>query len=90
MRPLEQLFRLEIEFHRRLRREAPDAPDPASLHTSYALQAGYEPLLKGMGRVAARDVDQLAERLAAAGDPRDVGAARDALVRLLGLGTERG
>jgi hypothetical protein len=49
MSPLERLFALEIEFHRRLRQEAPGTADPAALHTSYALQAGYEPLLRGLG-----------------------------------------
>ena len=34
---LEQLFSLEVEFHRRLRTEAPERSDTASLHTSYSL-----------------------------------------------------
>ncbi len=40
MSPLERLFRLEIEFHRRLRTEAAGSGDASSLHTSYALQMG--------------------------------------------------
>jgi hypothetical protein len=38
--PLETLFRLEIEFHRRLRTTAPGTAEASSLHTSYALQSG--------------------------------------------------
>jgi hypothetical protein len=84
MAPLEPLFALEVEFHRTLRDEAPDNRDPAALHTSYALQAGYEPLLRRVGRVRYEDLDRLAQRHLAA-DPRDVVAAREALARLLGV-----
>ena len=62
MSPLEQLFVLEIEFHRKLRQEAPGTADAAALHTSYALQCGYEPLLRIIGRVTAQDLDRLAHR----------------------------
>jgi len=86
MPPLERLFRLEIEFHRRLRTQAPGTVDAGALHTSYALQAGYESLIGAAGTVTAVDLDRLRARLAAAGDPRDVRAARDSLERLLGLG----
>ena len=51
MSPLETLFRLEIEFHQRLRTQAPGDGDAASLHTSYALQSGYNPLLHSLGPV---------------------------------------
>jgi hypothetical protein len=85
MAPLERLFALEVEFHRRLRDEAPDLRDPAALHTSYALQAGYEPLLRRVGRITFDDLDRLAQRHLAAADPRDVVAAREALARLLGV-----
>jgi hypothetical protein len=85
MPPLERLFRLEIEFHRRLRTQAPGTVDTSALHTSYALQSGYEPLIGAVGTVTARDLDRLRARLATAGDPRDVLAARDSLERLLGL-----
>ena len=54
------------------------------MHTSYALQAGYEPLLKSIGAVAAADVEALAGRLAPAGDARDVLKARDSIIGLLG------
>jgi hypothetical protein len=85
MPPLERLFRLEIEFHRRLRTQAPGTVDAGALHTSYALQAGYEPLIGAVGAVNAGDLDRLRVRLATAGDPRDVLAARDSLKRLVGL-----
>jgi hypothetical protein len=85
MAPLEQLFTYEIEFHRRLRCEAPGTADATALHTSYALQCGYEPLLKRLGTVTAQDIDRLAQRLQLAGDARDVLAARDTLTSLLGL-----
>jgi hypothetical protein len=85
MSPLERLFALEVEFHRKLRCETPGTPDAAALHTSYALQSGYEPLLRRTGRVTAQDLSRLAERFTLTGDPRDVLAARDSLARLLGL-----
>jgi hypothetical protein len=44
MTPLERLFAFEIEFSRKLRCDAPGTADAAALHTSYALQCGYEPL----------------------------------------------
>jgi hypothetical protein len=86
MSPLERLLSREIEFHRRLRQEAPGTADVDDLHTSYALQSGYEPLLQQLGRVTAQDIDLLAERYQLAGDARDVLAARDFLTRLPCLG----
>jgi hypothetical protein len=83
---LETLFRLEIEFHRRLRTEAPCAIDTSGLHTSYALQAGYEPLLFSLGRVTASDIERLRTRLVSAGDARDIRAARDSIEQILGIG----
>jgi hypothetical protein len=85
MASLDQLFALEIEFHRKLRCEAPGTQDATALHTSYALQAGYERLLRGVGRVTAQDLERTCERHILARDARDVLAARDALTRLLGL-----
>jgi hypothetical protein len=85
MPPLERLFRLEIEFHRRLRTQAPGNVDVGALHTSYALQAAYEPLIGAAGTVTAGDLDRLHARLAQASDPRDVLAARDSLRRLLDI-----
>jgi hypothetical protein len=85
MSPLEKLFRPELEYHRRLRSQALGAADASSLHTSYALQSGYEQLLPAVGTITARQIEQLHERFALAGDRRDVLAARDSLKQLLGL-----
>ncbi len=85
MPPLEQLFALEIEYHRRLRTDAPGTADAPSLHTSYALASGYEPLLRSIGSVTTADIERLTQRFTLAGDARDVLNARDSLARLLGL-----
>lgn len=85
MSPLEQLFRLEIELHHRLRTQAPGTGDASSVHASYALQSGYDRLLRSLGPVADRDVETLRERLTLAGDARDVLAARDSLKQVLGI-----
>ena len=85
MAPLERLFRLEIEFHRRLRTEAPNTADARALHTSYALQCGYESLLRAAGAVTPRDIERLQERLTLVGDPRDILAARDSLKQVCGI-----
>ena len=85
MAPLERLLVLEIEYHRRLRSAALGTADAAALHTSYALQSGYEPLLRSTGRVTTLDIERLAERYTLAGNARDVLSARESLARLLGL-----
>ncbi len=85
MAPLERLFLLEVEFHRRLRTEAPGTGDCRALHTSYALQSGYEPLIRAAGRVTGRDLVVLSQRHAAAADARDLLAARNSLNQLFGL-----
>ncbi len=85
MSPLEQLFRLEIEFHRGLRTAAAGTAEANGLHTSYALQAGYERLIPAAGAVTPREVELLRERLTLAGDTRDILAARDSLKQLLGI-----
>jgi hypothetical protein len=90
MAPLERLFLFEVEFHRRLRAEANEPPDTGSLHTSYALQAGYEPLLRSVRSATVADVEALARKLALAGDPRDVLRARDSVMALLGIRPFRG
>jgi hypothetical protein len=82
---LDQLFALEIEFHRKLRAEAPGTAEAASLHTSYALQSGYEQLLRAIVRVTARDITQMTQGFLASSDPRDVLRARDSVARLLGV-----
>lgn len=85
MTPLERLFRLEVEFHRRLRTHAPGTADARALHTSWALQAGYEGLIGAIGSVPGHEIEGVYARLTLAGDPRDVIAARDSLKQLLGL-----
>jgi hypothetical protein len=85
MSPLEKLFRLEIEFHRRLRTQALGTAEASALHTSYALQSGYEPLIRAVGRVTGREFELISQRHAMAADARDLLAARDSLKQLLGL-----
>jgi hypothetical protein len=72
MSPPEGLFRLEIEFHHRLRTQAPGTADVRALHISYALQAGYEALIGAVGTVTAREFERLHARLALTGDARDI------------------
>jgi hypothetical protein len=83
--PLEELFTLELEFQRRMRQVAWSTEDGAAVHTSFALQSGYELLLRSVGRVTIGDVERLAARYSPAGDVRDVLRARDSLTALLGL-----
>jgi hypothetical protein len=85
MTPLEQLFRFEVEFHRQFRETTEQRANAAAAHASFALQNGYEALLRTAGRVTGGDVEAMKERLALAGDPRDVLAARDSLRQLLGI-----
>jgi hypothetical protein len=85
MAPLESLFRLEIEYHRRVRALPPGVVDTGSLHTSFAMQTGYEPLLHALGPVTTKDIERLRDRLALAADPRDALAACDSLKQLLGI-----
>lgn len=85
MSPLEQLFRFEVEFHGRLRDAAKSRVEGAAAHTSFALQNGYEGLIRAARGVTAHDVEVIKERLAMAGDPRDVLAASDAVKGLLGF-----
>ena len=40
MSSLEQLFALEVEFHRKLRTNAPSTGDAAGIHTSYGCNQG--------------------------------------------------
>ena len=54
MSPLEQLFRLAIEFDRELWTQAPGAGDANSLHTSYVLQTGYERIIPVVDPVTAQ------------------------------------
>jgi hypothetical protein len=75
MSPLEQLIRLEIVFHRRVRTLALSTGETSGLHTSYALQTGYDQLIRLIGTVTEQEIEQLREPLTLAGDGRDVLAA---------------
>ena len=85
MSPLEKLFRLEIDFHCRLRTLAPHEPNTGSVRTSYAPQSGYEPLLRQLGRVTNQDIELLRHRLTPSADARDITAAGDSLKKLLNI-----
>jgi hypothetical protein len=84
MSPLEKLFRLEIDFHHQLRCLAPNERDTSAVHTSYALQNGYESLLRQLDRVTNQEVEILRHLLTPIADVRDVRAARDSLKHVLG------
>ena len=89
MLALEKLFRLEIEFHRRLRTAVPGTVHAGSLHTSFALQTGYELLLGAAGSVTDGDVETLHRRLLLTADPRDILAARASIKQLFGIALVR-
>ena len=57
--------------------------EAAGIHTSYALQNGYEPLLRTVGVVAPSALAGAAERKMGMGDPRDVQAAYHSLRQLV-------
>ena len=81
----ERLFAFEIEFQRRLRQCPAAVDDPSDLHTSWAMGMGYEALIDQTGPVTAHDVLRIAQRMMTVGDPRDVLAARDSVMQLLGI-----
>jgi hypothetical protein len=86
MTALEQLFALEIEFHRKLRCEAAGTQDVAALHAIYAQQAGYDQLIAQLGgSVTFQTIERLRAQHGLGGDVRDLLAARDSLACLLGL-----
>ncbi len=85
MSPLERLFLLEIDYHARLRAYGRTAAEADGIRASYALQCGYEDLIRSAGHVAACDVDALCGRLRQQADVRDVLAARQTVTQLLGL-----
>jgi hypothetical protein len=85
MSPLERLFRLEIDYFRQ-DREAGYPPDGNGVRTSYALQHGYEDLLRAIPRATTHeDLARLSNRFFLVGDQRDVFRARDSVARILGL-----
>lgn len=81
MSVLDRLYRLEIEFHRLYRSEGLDARAAAGVHTSYALQNHYEPLLRTVGVIEQAELEAVAGRMK--GDPRDVRAAYRSLRQFL-------
>lgn len=86
MSPLEKLFRLEIDYHARLRTDAPGLFDDPAAHTSYALQHRYEDLLRAIPRATTHeDLARLGNRFHLGADQRDVLRARDSITRILGL-----
>ena len=63
------------------------AGETIGLHTSYALQSGYDQLIRDIGVVAEQEIRQLRERLLTAGVVRDTIAARDSPKQLLEMCT---
>jgi hypothetical protein len=83
--PLERLFRLEMEFHRKLRTEIFGVAEISGLHTSYALQSGYESLIGAVNSATADDIERMRGRLGRSADLRDLRAAGNSLKQLLGI-----
>jgi hypothetical protein len=82
---LDRLYSLEIEFHRLFRAEAINAVEAAGVPISYALQQGYEPLLRTIGAVDSSELAKARERMMGMSDPRDVQAAFRSLRHLVAL-----
>jgi hypothetical protein len=74
---------LEVEFHRQFRTADTHPVEALSIHTSYALQQGYEPLLRTIGPVDSAELSIAKDRMIGLSDPRDVLAAFDSLRRLI-------
>ncbi len=79
---LDRLYALEVEFHRQFRSAGMPPADEAGLHTSYALQNGYEALLRSIGLIDPPVLECVKDRMSRCGDPRDVIAAFRSLQRL--------
>jgi hypothetical protein len=75
----------EIEYNRLARVAGLGSHERQRQHADFALRRNYEPLMAAAVGVDAAAVRRIAEQLLSAGDPRDVLAARDSLLRLLGL-----
>jgi hypothetical protein len=89
MDALETLFHLEVEFHWRLRASDLGVYEVKSIHTSYALENGYERLIVQAGNVKAEAIETLATRNKLSEDPRDVQWARDSLLMLIPIAITR-
>jgi hypothetical protein len=83
MSTLDRLYSLEIEFHRQFRLQATNDIEAWSIHTSYVLQHGYEPLLRTLGPVDSAALVEAKEKLVGRCDPRDVLAAFHSLRHLV-------
>ncbi|ODU00546.1 MAG: hypothetical protein ABS79_03140 [Planctomycetes bacterium SCN 63-9] len=85
MSVLEQLYRLEMEFHRLTEAQSISELEAESIHTSYALQQGYEPLLRTVGVVDTASLAATKDRMAGLYGPRRAEAAFRFLRQLLPL-----
>lgn len=70
--PLEQLFRQGLMYYRRLRTLDLATANTPGLHTSYALQCGYEQLIHRLGMATHRDIEHVCQQLALTSDTRDL------------------
>jgi hypothetical protein len=80
---LDQLYNLESAFYRRFRATATSYVESASIHTSYALQHGYEPLLLAIVAVDPAALARAKDPQIESGDPRDVLVAFNSLRSLV-------
>jgi hypothetical protein len=86
MQPLEELFRCELEFHRRVRCEARGLPeDAAAAREAFGVVHGYAELIQAVAGATAKEIELMREKLSLVGDPRDVLAASDSVKQILGL-----
>ena len=85
MSPQERLLAFEMEFRRRLREASPGREDDGDMHTSWAMAMGYEMLISQARGSTAAEIVRLSQRMLALGDQRDVMAARDSVMQLLGI-----
>jgi hypothetical protein len=83
MSGLDRLYRFEIETHRLFRAEDVNAGESVGVHTSFAPQNPYEPLLRTNGAVNPADLVRATGRVMGTGDPRDVQAASHSLRQLV-------
>lgn len=80
---LRELFLLELGFRWRLHGCLASAAEVEQLHAGYAIERGYERLIKRLGPVTDQELERTKERLILYGDPRDVLSTRDSLRQIL-------
>ena len=83
MSVIEKLYSLEIEFHRLFRLQGANPAEAWAVHTSYALQNGYEVLLRTAGAVDDQTLILVKDRVAQGRHPHDVAAAYQSLRQLV-------